>query len=182
MMKSVDGNVLFLSRTLYFAIIEQLLPNTIDEIHENINDTQLSLSTSQLHLYRSQSPMPNKIDIEPESVSSSNDDRFRSSQISNSSDNTPIFQLVSPNEIKRLLAEITWAEIGDRTLTKNQLTGLVRDLVLPDDATDDETEITGDDAISDQSIVLLREMLKAAETKDLQLSHILYFNIINELC
>src|SRR5271154_2476988 len=181
MMKSVDGNVLFLSRTLYFTIIEQLLPNTNDVIHENINDTQLSLSTSQLHLYRSQSPMPN-IGIEPESVSSSNDDTTRSSQISNSSDNTPNFQLVSPNEIKRLLAEITWAEIGDRTLTKNQLTGLVRDLVLPDDATDDETEITGDDAISDQSIVLLREMLKAAETKDLQLSHILYFNIINELC
>jgi len=192
MLKSADGNGLYLSRLLYFIIIKQLSPFTDDVINEDRNDSQLPLLTSQLQLYSSQLPLRrasyNKIDIEPESMSSSIDDTSqssRSSQSSNTSDPpNPNIELVSPNEIKRLLAEITWADIGERTLTQNQLTGLVRDLsVLPSDsdAIDDETEITDGDAISDQAIVFLREMLKSAEGNHLQLSRQLYFNIIQEL-
>src|SRR5271154_1859697 len=85
-------------------------------------------------------------------TSQSSSDTEITSQSSLNSENS---DLITASEIKRLRTEVAWAEIGERTLTQNQLMNLVKEL---EDSEYDE--IDGNDVISEQGINFLREMLK----------------------
>jgi hypothetical protein len=125
---------------------------------------------------------------------------------SESSDEDPNDNELSENEIKRLRQEVAWTEIGERTLSRNALRSLVRNLVLPDDDDDEEEEdeeeedeeeerdgyrMNGEEEetfadedeedLSNEAVVFLREMFKAADESTFTLTRRIFYEIIENL-